>query len=161
MINKLNVWNSLLNITMRNGDQIDDKMAEMKTIFSIIAPLHDPGFQSVEFAIVVSSLSSLSWDDVITAPINTRKQNGVTCNYATMTFIEKTGRQKNQENHRNMEQDAATFASSVYDNSKTKKEKKGSVGFCNGETSGHVARQCKSCPRKTYGERREYPRARS
>lgn len=110
LINKLVVLNILLSMKMKKEEQMSDHIAKLETRFARLAAMNDTVSESMQVAILVSSLLNLPEDPDIIASINTKNADEITRNYVSTTHIQKQERHGNQQRLRQANNDILILA---------------------------------------------------
>lgn len=89
MVNKLSLYDLLLNTRLRKEADMGDHVRQMESQFSRLAATGSNIEESKHVAIFISYFADLKEYTPTIASINIMPENGVTWNYVSMIFIEE------------------------------------------------------------------------
>lgn len=120
-----------------------DYNAKMETTFVRLACMDDPVSESMQVALLVSSLSHLTEYAAIIASINSRTERDLTWNYVSMTLLEEQERYRGRRWPEDTESNMGTLMFM-----RVRYNKKKTMRFYNCGKVGHFAKECRSKARR-------------
>lgn len=95
LLNKFSVLNDLLNVKMKREELMGHKSKKLESIFAHLFAMNVPVLESMQVAILVSSLCSVPQHSTVIASINTKHAEEVNWYYISMTFFQRQSRHRN------------------------------------------------------------------